>query len=146
MKKTLMLMLMLLSVAFMGNAEKKGDKEAKAKEFMEFKIKFLADEIGLTGDVRQKFVSLYTQYESERRVLWKRARDLEKKIKGNKNATEADYDEWSKAKAKIDELSSAYDKKFAKFLTSKQIYKMKTAEEEFMRKMRDCRDKKKNGK
>lgn len=143
MKKTLMLMLMLLTVVFVGNAQNKGDREAKAKEFMEFKIKFLADEIGLKGDTRQKFVTLYTQYEKEKRVLWKKARDMEKKIKANKNASEAEYEEWNKAKTKIDDLESSYDKKFAQFLNSKQIYQMKKAEDEFMRKIRSCRDKKK---
>lgn len=145
MKKTILLILMGF-VALAGFAQSKEDRDAKAKEFMEFKIKFLADEMELKGDVRQKFVALYTQYETEKRVLWKNAKELEKKIKNNKNATETDYDEWQKAKAKIDDLDSAYNKKFAQFLNSKQMYKLKTAEEAFMRKMRDCRDKKKGEK
>ena len=148
MKKTLLMILMLTLVSFAGMAQSKGgsDKSARAKEFLEFKIKYLSDEMGLTGEERQKFVNLYTQYGNEKRVLWKKAHDLEKKIKEKKNATEAEYEEWSKAKAKIDELEASYDKKFSNFLTSKQIYKMKSAEEQFKQKMRDCRDKKKGEK
>ena len=46
------------------------------------------------------------------------------------------------AKEKDAELSKKYDDKFSKFLSPKQLYKMKEAEESFRRKMQEMRRKK----
>ena len=124
-----------------------GDKEAKRKEMMEFKLDYLAKAMELRDDQKKQFYEVYTQMENERRAIVKSIKSAEKKIAGSKNASEADYDKASKeisaAKAKMAQIEKKYDDKFASFLTKKQIYKMKEAANEFNEKMRGCRDKKK---
>ena len=117
---------------------------------MEFKLKFLADEMDLNDSQRKQFNEVYSQMETERRAVFKKIKDAEKIIKGNKNASEADYDKATKdisaAKAQMAQIEKTYDEKFSKFLTKKQIFKMKEAEDKFKETVRKCRDKKKNEK
>ena len=86
--------------------------------------------------------------ENERRAVFKQMKQIEKDIKNNKNATEADYDkatkETNQAKRKMADIEASYEKKFATFLTKKQIYKMKEAEEKFIKTMRECKEKKRS--
>lgn len=74
-------------------------------------------------------------------AAWK----LERKVKRSKDATESDYEAAAEAmsKAKIEDakIEKEYDEKFSEFLSQKQIYKMKTAENEFRKKMQEMRNK-----
>ena len=71
-------------------------------------------------------------------------------MKENKNATEQDYEALSEAinTSKIEdaEMEKRYDGQFSKFLTGKQIFKMKEGEESFRKKMREMRREKRHGK
>lgn len=124
--------------------------EAKKKEMLEFKINFIADAIDLKDNQRKQFEEVYTQMETERRAAFRKMKDAERKIAGNKNATEADYDkankEISAAKTQMAEIEKKYEQKFSTFLTKKQMFKMKEAEEQYMQRMRDCRNQKKGEK
>lgn len=148
------LLLLLLAIAFFipSFAQKHGDKdrEAKRKEMTEFKLKFIADEMGLKDDQRKQFMEVYGQMESERRAIFHKIKTAEKQIKDNKNATEADYEkanqEITEARDRMAAIDKKYDEKFATFLSKKQIYRMKEAENKFSEKIRLCRDKKKDGK
>ena len=77
----------------------------------------------------------------------KKARSLKKKLKKNPDATEEDYqkvtDSMNKAKAEAASIEKEYDEKFAEFLSQKQIFKMKSAENEFRQKMEEMRHNKK---
>lgn len=139
--------LALICVVSIYAQDVKKSREEMRKEIVEFKIKFLAQEINLQKDQQEKFAELYSQLSQEKMKIFSNAMKLERKLRNSADATDADYAEASKvmaeARAKDIELDKQYDKKFAAFLTSKQIFQMKTAEEKFRRKMEEMR---KNGK
>lgn len=149
MKAKLILIIAALALALPSFAQKNHDKKdhsTKRKEMLEFKLKYLADEIDLKEDQKKQFNELYTQMEAERRAVFKRIKQAEKSISDKKDATEADYEkatiEINNARAEISRIDAKYDAKFAKFLTKKQLYKLKEAENKYIEKVRNCRDKK----
>lgn len=154
MKKLLLLTFILLVAASGASAKKTGDKhclsDAKKKELQEFKLKFLAEEMDLREDQIPRFNETYIQYENERRELIKKKRNIEKKISEDNNVSDAEYEKANKeileTKAKMADVEKKYDEKFSQFLTKKQIFLMKSAEEKFMQKMRGCIDKKRKTK
>lgn len=144
----LILIFALIGVSSIYAQGEKKSREDMRKEIMEFKIKFLAQEINLQKDQQEKFTELYSQLSQEKMKIFSNAMKIERKVRNSSNATEADYAEASKAmaeaKAKDIELEKQYDKKFATFLTSKQIFQLKGAEEKFRRKMDEMRKSGKN--
>lgn len=149
-KKILSLLLILLTIVVAPAQNKKGHHSFNtkmAKEVRDFKIKFLAQEMDLDESQATKFAELYTNMCDEKRAVFKEVRSLQKKIKDNKAATDRDYEIVSQAitnaKLKDAEIDKKYDEKFATFLSKKQIFKMKEAEEQFRKKMMDMRRKKK---
>lgn len=147
MKKLFLLLSLLIVSAGVCFAQNKGGKpDAKMfKEIQEYKVKFLCQEMELKDDQISKFTELYDKMNEEKRLNFESMRRLEKKLKSD--ATEAEYKEVSEkiseCKLKDAQIDKEYDAKFAKFLSQKQIYKMKTAEEKFRRKMHEMRHKKK---
>lgn len=125
----------------------KRSKEEIFREVQEFKIKFLAQEMDLKEDQQERFVKLYSEMNQKRFACMKEARSLKKKLKKNPDATEEDYqkvtDSMNKAKAEAASIEKEYDEKFAEFLSQKQIFKMKSAENEFRQKMEEMRHNKK---
>lgn len=122
------------------------NRQQMMKELLEFKIKYVAQEIELQDDQMEPFAQLYKEMSIKRRDCMMEAWKLEKKVKRNDAATEADYEAaaeaMNKAKAEDAAIEKAYDDKFAEFLTPKQVYKMKVAENEFRKKMEEMRHKK----
>lgn len=150
--KLFLLLLFAALIAIPSFAQKKADRdhEAKKKEFMEFKLNFLAEELELRDDQRKQFNEVYMQMETERRAIFKRIKTAEKSIKDNKEASEADYEkansEISAAKADMVKVEDKYNDKFATFLTKKQLFKLKEAENKFTEKIQQCKDKRKHKK
>ena len=109
-------------------------------------MKYLAQEMDLRDDQQQKFFDLYNEMSAKRFAAMREARRLEKKVKKNKDATEDDYktvtEAINKAKAEDASIEKEYDAKFSVFLSQKQIFKMKSAEESFRKKMEEMRHKK----
>ncbi len=132
-----------LSVAAQKHDKKKGDN--MMKELREFKVKYIAQEIDLKGDQKERFIKLYNEMCDQRVEVMRDAWKMEKELKQNKNATEADYqavtDAMTEAKAKDASIEKSYDDKFAQFLSQKQIFKMKEAENKFRKKMSEMRHK-----
>ena len=121
-----------------------------SKEFKEFKMKFLAQEMGLKEDQQQKSLDLYAQMMSEKNKVMKEAFDMKREVENKKNATDADYkaasDALTDARIKDSQIEKKYDDKFATFLSQRQIFKMKEAEQKFrdrLSKMRHQRKQKK---
>lgn len=148
--KTIYMMLVMLLVAMVpayGQKHDKKSKEEMRKEIRDFKIKYLAQEMDLNEEQKEKFVPLYDKMSEERRELYKNARTLERKVRKTKNASESEYEAAAKAmteaKDRDVELVKRYDAQFAKFLSAKQIFKMKEAEQEFDRRMRKMRQQRK---
>ncbi|MDE6382250.1 MAG: hypothetical protein K2L57_05210 [Muribaculaceae bacterium] len=149
MRKTMLLMALLMCVAIPVAAQHKcKDKEAMRREVREFKMKFLAQEMDLKEDQQKQFFEVYTQMSEEKTRTVSEARRLEKKLAASKDASEAEYEAVSKAiteaKEKDAEIEKRYDGKFAQFLTPKQIFRMKAAEEKFRDKIHEMRHKKRS--
>ena len=150
MKGKLLLLALALLFALPSFAQKsrsQGNNDQRRKEFLEIKLDFLAKEIDLKEDQKKQFYDLYSQMETERRAIFKKIKTAEKSIKDNKNASEADYEKATKeiadARAEMSQVDKKYDERFATFLSKKQLFKLKEAENKFMEKARECRDKKK---
>ena len=125
--------------------EKGGKKssEEMLKEIQEFKLKYLAQEMGLSEAQKKDFNEIYTQMSMEKGKILRECHELEKEMKETQNLTDEDY---ARASEKLDAareketlIGKMYDAKFASFLTAKQIYKMKQAEKAFLEKLRDMR-------
>lgn len=131
-------------------AQKNKDKsrEEMRKELREFKIKFMAQEMDLKEDQQKQFIEVYGKMSDERMQLFEKTKRLEHKIKKEGDASEEEYAKVSKAlteaKEKDTEIEKRYDAEFSKFLSSKQIFLMKSAEEKFRQKMSEMRHKNKS--
>ena len=119
------------------------DRAEMKREIQEFKLKFLAQEMDLEESKQKQFFDLYTQLEEERQKVIRDTQALEKKLKNVEDATDAEYEAVSKAitsaKEKEAEIEKRYDEKFSQFLSPRQIFKMKSAEQKFRDKMREMR-------
>lgn len=150
--KLLLLGLILFSVipAFAQKSDqgKDKDKEKSRQEMLDFKLDFISSEMDLKDSQKKQFVELYSKMETERRAILKRIKTAEKSVSDNKNASEADYEkasrEISTARSEMVQIEKNYDEKFSKFLTQKQMFKMKEAENKFLQKMQECKQKKKH--
>lgn len=147
MTRLLLAFILLFSTfgAFAQRQGREGHGRPSLKLVHEFKTKFLAQQMDLDAEQKARFTELYTQMSDEKRKVFEGVRALEKKVKANKNATDADYDAVSEAitdaKMKDAEIEKKYDAKFAAFLSKKQIFKLKEGEDLFRRKMHDMKHK-----
>lgn len=153
MKKILLLIaLCLASLSVMAQGPKKPPTPEQCREFKEFKMKFLAQEMELKEDQRERFVELYDKMDAEKRQAFSKVHQMEKKMRGGKDLTDADYEQFQElmdeARAKDLAIDKKYDAEFLKFLSRKQLFKMKDAEGKFRDKMRKMKghDKGKKGK
>lgn len=152
MKKIFLLMLIAIcgfsTVCAQGHKGK--DRRQMMKELTEFKMKYLAQEMDLEDDQKEKFSTLFYEMSEKRLACMREAWKLERKVRKSKDATEADYEAaaeaMNKAKAEDVSIEKEYDELFAKFLTPKQIFKMKAAEKAFNAKMREMKHKAKRDK
>lgn len=105
------------------------------REFKEFKIRYLSQEMELNESQRQRFNEVYSQMMDEKKKVMDQAFALKKKLKSTSNPTEADYkavsEAFSNAQVKNAEIDARYEKVFSKFLSAKQIYQMQEAEHKF---------------
>lgn len=148
-KHLLLIMFLVIGCLTPVCAQKEGkhDRDKMMKEIREYKIKFLAQEMELEGEQKASFAELYNEMSEKRKECMRDAMKMERALKKNKDASEAEYqavtDAMTKAKAEDAAIEKQYDEKFSKFLTQKQIFKMKEAENEFRKKMSELRHKKK---
>lgn len=137
--------LLLLIIAFFctlavtAQRPDKKSREDMRKEIAEFKMKFLAQEIELKDNQKEQFAELYSKMSQEKRQAFANVMKLERKVRNSKEASEADYAAAAKAmdeaRDKDHEIDKKYDEKFATFLSAKQRFKLKKAEDEFRKKM-----------
>ena len=99
------------------------------------KIEYIVKELKLNEEQADKFTRLYTEMESEIYKLNCEAEDLLNKIALDDKATDAEYEAAALAstrvKQKEGEIELEYFHKFSRFLTKKQLFQMKLAEEKF---------------
>lgn len=118
-------------------------REEMRRELEEFKMKFIAQEINLQSDQQKRFMELYSQMQDEKVKVFTNAIRIDYKVRKDRNATEADFEQAAKAmneaKERDAEIDKRFDKEFSTFLSAKQIYLMKAAEEKFRRRMHEMR-------
>ena len=150
MKKIVYIVIITLLAGVLPGYAQDKPKKSRAemhKEMVEFKTKYIAQEMELTDEQKEKFAPLYEQMDRERWQLFCETRALEKKLKNDKTATDADYEAavkaMNQAREKGAEIDKNYNEKFKKFLSAKQLYKMKEAEDAFNQRMMKMRMKRK---
>lgn len=152
MKQKILLMILFSAFVFPTFAQKQhksSDRENRRKEMLEFKIDYLSKEMELKDDQKKQFREVYSQMENERRAILKKIKNAEKAVSG-KDVSETEYDKASKeisaARNEMMQVEQKFDEKFSTFLSKKQIFKLKEAENKFMQKMQECKDKRKQEK
>lgn len=132
-------LLMMLPVLGQHQQNDKKSRKEMHREMREFKIKFLAQEMGLTPDQTTKFSELYKKMDIERKQLFHQCRNLEKKLKESGKVSNEEYEDalkcLSEARARDLEIEKRYDAEFSKFLSARQIFKLKSSEAEFRQRM-----------
>ncbi len=150
MRKIYILLLALIFAlpAFSQKSQSREKREDMRREMHEFKMKFIAQEIELQESQQKRFSRSMTVCGAERGKLFKATRGIEKRLREG-NPSEQEYTEacraMTEAKEKDAEIEKKYDAIFSEFLTSKQVYKMKDAEEKFRNKMHEMRHKRRFG-
>ncbi|MCH5237619.1 MAG: Spy/CpxP family protein refolding chaperone [Muribaculaceae bacterium] len=150
MKRLYLFLFFLMTVCFGMMADdlpKDSKRDKMFKEVQEFKMKYLAQEMNLTEEQKPRFFELYSEMSRSREECHQPVKELEQKIRKNKDVSEEDYqnltDARNKANLEYAEIESEYDEKFSTFLTPKQIYQMKEGEKNFRKKLEEMRRDKK---
>ena len=138
MKKYLLFILITALIPSISFAQKKGDHKQWWKEMQEYKHDFIAKEIGLSDEQKEKFFPIYSEMEVATFKLNKETRQLEKKINDNKQGvSDIEYEKAAEAlfelKAKEGAIEESYFDKFKAILTPEQLFKLKIAERKFTR-------------
>ncbi|MDE5869856.1 MAG: hypothetical protein K2H18_06455, partial [Muribaculaceae bacterium] len=141
MKKIYFILVLAILGIIPAMGQEKGISPEKRKEFREYKMKFLAQEMGLKEESMKKFFEVYNQLSDDRFDIRKEMHIINKKIKTN-TATDSDYATLNRLKEQDADIEKRYDGKFATFLTSKEIFKMKEAENVFRKKLHEMKEKK----
>lgn len=119
--------------------ETSSKREKMMKEVQEFKMKYLAQEMDLSEVQKKKFFELYEEMSQAKQSCYKEAIQMDRELKQDKDASEEDYQQvtvaFNKANQEWSEEEKVYNEKFAEFLTQKQIYKMREAENNFRAKL-----------
>lgn len=116
-----------------------GDRKQWFKEVREFKHNFLAKELNLTKEQQKAFFPLYDAMEDETWKINRETRELESKVASSAKATDLEYDKATDAiyeqKEKEGAVERAYMQKFRQVLSREQLFKLKSAERRFARKL-----------
>lgn len=145
MKKIFLFVLLLSAgIGVMAAQDKEdGKREKMFREVQEFKMKYLAQEMDLSELQKKKFFEVYEEMEQSKRNCYKEATQADRKLKKDKEATEADYQQvtaaYTKANSEWANQEKQFNEKFSEFLSQKQIYKMKEAENSFKAKLDEMR-------
>ena len=136
------MMLCALGAAF-AQEDDAAKRDKIYREVQEFKMNYLAQEMDLSEDQKKKFIEVYEEMNESRHQCFKEAMHMDRKLKKDKDASEEDYakvtEAFSKANAQWAEMEKAYNEKFSEFLSQKQIYKMKEAENSFRVKLEEMK-------
>ena len=146
MKKILLLICLLIGTcsAFAQSTNEDPAKvEQRIREVQEYKMKYLAQEMDLSEAQKKKFFEVYEEMLQSKYECYQEAVKLDRKIKHEDGATEQDYHQvteaFNNANTRWAEQEKIYNEKYAEFLSSKQIYKMKEAESTFKAKLDEMR-------
>jgi len=110
------------------------------RKLKEAKHNYLTKELDLTEAQQEEFFTLYDAKERERHAAEHKVRALEKEVKRKGDgATDEDYNRAIAAQYEVNHelagIESKYEKEFRKVLTKRQIFKLRSAEFGFQRKL-----------
>lgn len=148
MKRLLILVTAFLSLLpVMAQQKDHHSEHAKMrKEYREYKMKVIAQELELKGETRNRFFEVYNEMCDERAPLMHELGSLRRRINKEANISDEEYMTINKAmtegKEKDARIEQKYDEKFATFLTAKQIYQMKGIEEKIRKKALEMKGRK----
>lgn len=149
MKKLYLILFLLISCVGMAWAhdDDSSKRDKMFREVQQFKMKYLAQEMELTEAQKEKFFPLYEEMSASRQKCFERAVTLDRKLKHSKDASEEEYQNvtnaFNTANTQWAEEERQFNQRFSEFLSSKQMYKMKEAEQNFKAKLEEMRHKKK---
>ena len=149
-KLGLIVMLFLTAaVGAMAQDEDPVKREKMFREVQEFKMKYIAQEMDLSEVQKKKFFELYEEMNESKKECYKEAVVMDRRLKEDKNASDEEYQQvrtaFNEANSKWNEVEKEYDEKFSEFLTPKQMYKMKEAEENFRAKFDEMKHNRRKG-
>lgn len=142
MKKIFLTMLLLMTALLPVMAQNKTgkDRAAMRREIQQYRIEFLSQEMGLDAAQKKQFEEVYNNLSEERWNLFRSVKAQKRKVRNSSNASDEDYkaavDAMNSAREKGAAIEKKYDGQFSKFLSPKQIFKMKEADENFNRRLR----------
>ena len=145
-----LLVLVFTSVGIAFSHEENHEKRDKMfREVQEFKMKYLAQEMDLSEVQKKKFFELYEEMCKSKKECYHDAVEMDRKLKEEKNPTDQEYQQvrnaFNESNTKWSDIEKQYDDKFSEFLTQKQMYKMKEAEQSFRTKLEEMKlNRKKN--
>lgn len=149
--KILLIALLMTPMAALADNKPKAKKHSKADEraewfqkLKEFKHKYLVKELDLTEEQQSEFFKLYDAKEAERHAAETKAYTIEKQVKKKGDAaTDSDFDTAIAAQYQLNSdlatIEARYEKAFRKVLTRRQLFKLRSAERGFQRKLMDQR-------
>lgn len=151
-KKIIIALIVVIAVPMSAIANDDPGKRAKwMKEMKQYKRDYIARELDLSREQQARFFPIYESMGDETRSLFDQTRDLERSVreKGDK-ATDLELEKAADAlhemKFKEGAIEKKYYVKFKTILTKQQLFKLKSVERKFMRKMVKEHHKKKEGK
>lgn len=144
--KLLLVASLIVASSLSSFAQKKGDgsrNEDWRKEMLDFKIKFLSNEMELRKEQQKDFSTIYTKMMEEKNAAMMNAKKAAAQLKKLKSPTDEDYksvsDAIRKAREEDASIENKFDEKFSTFLSQKQIFKMKEGERKFRDKLMKMR-------
>ena len=112
-------------------------------------MKYIAKEMDLNDMQKKKFFELYEEMNESKKECYQEAVVMDRRLKETENPTDGQYQEvreaFNSANIRWAETEKQYDEKFAEFLSAKQMYKMKEAEESFRAKFDEMKANRKHG-
>lgn len=146
-KISFILILLLTGICNVFAQDDHAKREKMFKEVREFKMKYLAQEMDLNEAQKKKFFEIYEEMDRSRQSCYREAIKMDRKLKQDKDASEADYQKvteaYNKANTEWSEKEKLYNEKLSEFLSQKQIYEMREAENSFRAKLDEMRHNKK---
>ena len=138
MKKYILLIIIAMTLPIVASAQKQSNKKQWWSEMREYKHDFIAKELGLSDEQKEKFFPIYCEMEAATFKLNKETRELEKKINENKQgASDIEYEKAAEAmfelKAKEGAIEESYLPQLKAVLLPAQLFKLKIAERKFTR-------------
>lgn len=148
--KKIFLVFSLLFIGLTGLSAQEADslrRDKMVKEVQEFKMNYLAQQMELTEAQKKKFFEVYEEMEKARHLTYRNAVKLNRSLKKNKDASEDEYQKVTEAFNHANliwaEQEKTYNEKFSEFLSPKQIYKLREAENSYRAKLDEMKSSRK---